>query len=199
MKTLRHTAGYLLTRPTQPTINATPRGLYTLQLETQRDGLVYVPSSYQPDKLAPLVLMLHGAGGDAWAALALLEGLADRYGLLLLAVASQGQTWDMIVRDFGPDIAVIDQALAYVFNHYTVDPQRIAIAGFSDGASYALSTGLTNGNLFTHIMAFSPGFMAPADQQGHPKLFVSHGTHDSILLVDRCSRRIVPQLQQAGL
>lgn len=32
-------------------------------------------------------------------------------------------------------------------------------AGFSDGASYALSLGLPNGNLFSHIVAFSPGFM----------------------------------------
>jgi len=37
--------------------------------------------------------------------------------------------------------------------------------GFSDGASYALSVGITNGDLFTHVIAFSPGFVAPARQQ----------------------------------
>ena len=34
-------------------------------------------------------------------------------------------------------------------------------SGFSDGASYALSLGAANGDLFTHIAAFSPGFMRP--------------------------------------
>jgi len=49
----------------------------------------------------------------------------------------------------------------------------IAIAGFSDGASYALSVGITDP--FTHVIAFSPGFMAPARQEGKPRLFISHG------------------------
>ncbi len=37
--------------------------------------------------------------------------------------------------------------------------------GFSDGASYALSLGVPNGDLFTHIVAFSPGFMRLPDQE----------------------------------
>jgi phospholipase/carboxylesterase len=28
-------------------------------------------------------------------------------------------------------------------------------------ASYALSLGIANGNLFSHVLAFSPGFLAP--------------------------------------
>jgi poly(3-hydroxybutyrate) depolymerase len=48
----------------------------------------------------------------------------------------------------------------------TVDPQRICVSGFSDGASYALSLGLANGDLFTHVAAFSPGFMRPPCTQG---------------------------------
>ena len=73
----------------------------------------------------------------------------------------------------------------------------MAVGGFSDGASYALSLGITNGDLFTHVMAFSPGFMAPAGQMGSPRIFVSHGTRDGVLPIDRCSRKIVPQLERA--
>jgi phospholipase/carboxylesterase len=79
-----------------------------------------------------------------------------------------------------------------------VDARRVAAGGFSDGASYALSLGLTNGDLFTHVMAFSPGFMAPADHVGEPDCYVSHGTRDQVLPIDRCSRRIVPALERAG-
>jgi phospholipase/carboxylesterase len=71
---------------------------------------------------------------------------------------------------------------------------RLAIGGFSDGASYALSLGISNGDLFTHVLAFSPGFMAPAGRTGSPHIFVSHG----VLPIDRCSRKIVPDLERGG-
>jgi phospholipase/carboxylesterase len=75
---------------------------------------------------------------------------------------------------------------------------RLAIGGFSDGASYALSLGITNADLFTHVIAFSPGFMAPAGYTGSPRLFISHGMRDGVLPIDRCSRRIVPELERCG-
>jgi phospholipase/carboxylesterase len=74
----------------------------------------------------------------------------------------------------------------------------VAVGGYSDGASYALSLGIANGDLFTHVLAFSPGFMAPTGQVGAPRIFVSHGTRDGWLPIERCSRRIVPQLERAG-
>ena len=95
-------------------------------------------------------------------------------------------------------MACIERALAQTFQHYAIDPTHIAIGGFSDGASYALSLGLTNGDLFTHVLAFSPGFLAPTRQRGTPQLFVAHGTRDVVLPIDSCSRQIVRQVRQAG-
>jgi len=74
----------------------------------------------------------------------------------------------------------------------------VAIEGFSDGASYALCLGLTNGDLFTHIIAFSPGFASPGISRGSPLVFVSHGTNDRVLPIERTSRRVVPQLETEG-
>jgi phospholipase/carboxylesterase len=79
-----------------------------------------------------------------------------------------------------------------------VQARTVAVAGFSDGASYALSLGLGNGDLFTHVIAFAPGFMAPEAQVGSPRLFVTHGVGDRILPIDVCSRRLVPRLERAG-
>lgn len=189
--------GRLVARPTLVT-NSAPVGSQQLGIVAPRDVLLYVPPQYRPDRPAPVAVMLHGAGGDAAGGLGLLQSFADERGLILVGPASRGQTWDMLRGGYGPDINVIDQALAQVFQVYAVDPQRLAIGGFSDGASYALSVGVTNGDLFSHVIAFSPGFLAPADQQGAPKLFISHGTRDSVLPIDRCSRRIVPQMQRAG-
>jgi predicted esterase len=142
--------------------------------------------------------MLHGAGGNAQHGLSPLQGFADEGGVLLLAPDSRRRTWDVIVDRYGPDVEYIDRALAQTFSRYAVDPKRIAAGGFSDGASYALSLGLTNGDLFTHVIAFSPGFIAPAGQKGAPRLFISHGIRDQVLPIERCSRRIVPQVKSAG-
>ncbi|MDQ3831712.1 MAG: phospholipase [Candidatus Tectomicrobia bacterium] len=189
--------GILLARPT-PVRHQAALGPQALQLGDTRDGLLYVPMGYHPDRPAPLALLLHGAGGHAHHGLALLQHFADSSGLILLAPESRRKTWDVILDAYGPDVAFIDRALAQTFQRYAVDPAHVAVGGFSDGASYALSLGLTNGDLLTHVIAFSPGFMAPTRQQGSPRLFISHGTHDQVLPIEHCSRRIVPQLRRAG-
>ncbi|MBF5046420.1 phospholipase [Aggregicoccus sp. 17bor-14] len=175
-----------------------PAGVQSLGLGSPRDGLLYVPVGYRPERPAPLALMLHGAGGDAAQGLSVLRAWADEAGLLVLAPDSRGPTWDLILDDFGADVAFLERALAQVFARCSVDPERLAIAGFSDGASYALSLGLTNGTLFTHVLAFSPGFMAPAARRGHPRIYVSHGTRDAVLPIGACSRRLVPRLEHEG-
>ncbi len=172
-------------------------GLQALGLDYKRDGLIYIPPGYNPATPVALAVMLHGAGGDAEHGMSLIRHLADDANIILLAPISRGPSWDIISFDrFGPDIAFINQALAETFIRYNIDTTRLAIGGFSDGASYALSVGLTNGDLFTHIIAFSPGFYYAAEMKGKPGVFVSHGTSDDILPINSCSRRLVPRLQK---
>ena len=191
------TQGHLAARPVEVK-ETSPQGLRKLGLDGGRDGVLYVPRGYRVDRPAPLALMLHGAGGNAQQGVSLLQRFADEHGMLLLAPDSRRQTWDVIFDRYGPDVSYIDRALAQTFSRYAVDSKRIAVGGFSDGASYALSLGVTNGDLFTHVIAFSPGFMAPTRQQGSPRVYISHGTRDQVLPIQRCSRRIVPQLKGAG-
>lgn len=190
--------GQLGARPEtpEPTGAAQP-GLHRLGITSGRDGLIYVPTGHRAGRPTALALLLHGAGGNAQHGISLLQPLADANNLLLLAPDSRKGTWDVIVSDYGQDVEYIDRALAQTFSRYDVDPAHVAIGGFSDGASYALSLGITNGDLFTHIIAFSPGFMVPTRQEGQPRIYVSHGTHDQVLSIDACSRRIVPQLRRA--
>ena len=191
--------GRLRARPGTPAADAnSPVGLHRLGLGRGRDGLLYIPATYTAEKLAPLVVLLHGAGGTAQHGIGLLQAMTDEEGLILLAPDSRQQTWDVIMGGYGPDVDLLDRALAQTFARYAVDPAHVGIGGFSDGASYALSLGIGNGHLFTHVLAFSPGFMAPARQEGAPGIFISHGTGDQVLPIDRCSRRIVPQLKRDG-
>jgi phospholipase/carboxylesterase len=173
-----------------------PPGLHPLGLGARRDGLLRVPPEAGDGRALPLVVMLHGAGGHAAGALRLIEDSAP--GALLLAPESRGPTWDVLGGAYGPDVAFLDEALRGVFARHRVDGRRVALAGFSDGASYALSLALGNGDLFTHALAFSPGFAAPPAPVGRPRLFVSHGVSDEVLPIGPCSRRLVPRLRAAG-
>lgn len=174
-------------------------GLRALDLGPGPEVLLHVPPG--PDDAAPprLVLTLHGAGANAQDGLAPLLPLADAHRLLLLAPKSQGKTWDILRGGWGPDVQRIDDALAQVFMSHPVDATRLAISGFSDGASYALSLGLANADLFTHVIALSPGFVAPGPRVGTPRVYVSHGRGDKVLPIDQTTRRIVPQLRAAGV
>lgn len=189
--------GRLRAQPAYPPAAVSGRTGLLTQDDSAGDllALRYVPA---PADCGPyrLVLLLHGAGGSARQAIDLLLPLADAHRLLLVAPESTHATWDLITEGFGPDVRRIDRILTQVFDAYPVE--RVAVGGFSDGASYALSLGLTNGDLFDAVLAFSPGFAAPLVTHGRPPVYVSHGTGDPVLPIDRCSRRLVPWLRTLG-
>lgn len=189
----------LTARPAVPT-GAIASGLWPLELGNGRDGALLVPASYAADVPAPLMLLLHGAGGSAEHMLDFRSADAEREGILLLAVDSRATTWDAIRDTYGPDVAFLDQALAWTFARCRVDPTHVIVEGFSDGASYGLGIGIANGDLFTRVVAFSPGFV-PAfagDPVGNPPIFVAHGTRDLVLPIDQTSRYWVDVLRNEG-
>ena len=176
-----HEQGRLRSRPRKAHVVAAPLGLQVLGFDAgTTDVYLYVPAGYRMETPAPLVLLLHGAGEDARDGLAQLRGQADEVGIILLALSSRGPTWDSILGRgrYGADIVAIDGALEHTFSRCAVDPQHVGVGGYSDGASYALSLGLANGALFSHVLAFSPGFLAATGQTGSPRIFVSYGTED---------------------
>jgi hypothetical protein len=69
-------------------------------------------------------------------------------------------------------------------------PHPVALARVSDGAPYALGLGRANGRRFTHLLAFSPGFLIPVHEEGVPQ--------DPVHPIATCSRRLVPALPEHG-
>lgn len=184
-------------RPGTPT-SAGPLGLRRLGLGGDIDGSVYVPASYSAATPAPLVLLLHGAGGDAADFITPFIAEADQTGHVLLAVDSRKVTWDFAGGTFGPDIAFMDNALADTFSRYRIDAQRVAVGGFSDGATMSLAVGLSNGDLFRRVVAWTPGALIDTKHRGEPGVFVSHGSLDAIFPVGPNARVIVNELRKQG-
>ena len=168
-----------------------------LGLDPDRDAILHMPPKPAPGPL-PLLVLLHGAGGRGDRMLERLGTAGDDAGVVVLAPDSRGPSWDAIRGSFGPDVRFLNKALEKVFQMVAIDPARLAVGGFSDGATYALSLGLINGDLFTRVIAFSPGFLVDGTPHGQPRFFVSHGRADDILPINQCSRRLVPELQKTG-
>jgi phospholipase/carboxylesterase len=190
----------LRARPRKGAGSAPGAGLRSLKVRRTRDAQLYVPAAVaESGAAAPFLVYLHGATGSEQQGITRLKDYADKFGFVLLSPASGERTWDAIRGEYGADVRMLDEALTRSFELCNVDAKKVAVCGFSDGASYALGVGLANGTLFPSLMAFSPGFVPEGfEPEGHPRLFISHGTEDQILPIDTCSRRLVPELKQQG-
>lgn len=171
--------------------------------------------AYLPKGMAasprPLLVALHGAGGEPANVLAAWRAHADAHGIVLMIPRSINGTWDM-VEDlksrlgaemnvqprFGKDLQAIDDALADLFAKVAVDTRRIGLVGFSDGASYALSVGTANPRLFSSVIALSPGHSFAAKFDKAQRVFISHGERDQVLPFSN-ARAIAARLRGRGM
>lgn len=165
---------------------------------TSRDGKLYVPGIARVRAPLPLLVLLHGGGGRA-DDFRYTFPIAEEFGVAILTLDARANTWDGVDSPFGPDVMFIDAALGYTFARVAIDPQRVAIGGVSDGGFYALSIGLVNGDLFTHVVAVAPGrYALVAPPVGRPRILVAHGTRDNVYTVHLSRNLVVPKLRAAG-
>src|SRR5215510_2071743 len=188
--------GRLSARP-RTDVKTSATGQIMLGLDSKRDAVLYIPKNAASSPL-PLLVMLHGATQSAEDMFWYLGSTHEEAGVAVLAPNSRGTTWDAIRNTFADDVNDLNRALERTFERVAIDPARVALGGFSDGATYAISLGLINGDLFNSVIAFSPGFVIDGDEHGKPRFFISHGTHDHILPIDRCGRRIAAELKASG-
>ena len=188
--------GRLVARPRTVTSALAP-GFSPLAIGKDRDGTLFVPAAAKNGPV-PLVVLFHGAGGSAQGIRRRLFAAPDSIDFAVLIPDSRGPTWDAIRGMYGPDITFIDSALKVVFASVNIDPQRIIASGFSDGASYALALARINGDLFSRVVAFSPGFIPHGAPTGKPEIYITHGSDDPILPFEATSQRIAPAMKNAG-
>jgi phospholipase/carboxylesterase len=190
-------------RPSAPTTRLSP-GAHVLGLGTAiyrgmlRDGTLYIPTRSALGSPVPLLVLLHGGGGQSHD-FNFVFPIAEEFGVALLTLDARHNTWDAVDSPFGPDVLFINEALQNTFEHVAIDPSRIALGGLSDGGMYALSVGIMNGDLFTHLIAVAPGYVqAPAPAVGMPRVFLAHGSRDNVYSVSSSRDGLLPQLRQAG-
>jgi len=97
---------------------------------------------------APLLVLLHGSGGNGHRIAELWKDMADKNGIILLAPdAFRNDRWRL--REDGPDVihAIIGAACAAL----PVDGKRIYLFGQSGGAVYALMLGMLEAPYFAAV------------------------------------------------
>ena len=160
-------------------------------------AFAYVPAgAAAPD---PLIVLLHGAGGNAREFLDQFRRTAEERKVILLSVQSNGRTWAVRKpNEREADVANIKAAIRELTGKVPVDASRTTVMGFSDGASYALSVGMAYPRLFHAIVAFSPGYaFAPSRLDTDQRIFIAHGRRDPILPAEN-TREMVKGLESAG-
>lgn len=125
----------------------------------ERTYYLDVPASAKQD--APLVVLLHGSGGNGGFMVLRWQDIAAREGIVLLAPDSlhTDKGWDL--KDDGPDY--IHDLIAAVAAAHSIDHRRIYVFGQSGGAVYSLTLGMLESEYFAAIGFHAGGWRKPAE------------------------------------
>ncbi len=169
----------------------------TRELEEFPGYYIHVPKNALGKKKVPLVVMIHGRIRNGLMEVEKFRGLSEKHGMILLTVSSiEPGYWDVVrdlidgnikysitpygveIYNFKPrDVYKLDSALKYVLNNQAIDPERIALVGFSDGGSYSYFLGRNNQKFFSRIAPLSAmaQFYGEDDPQSKSQFFISGG------------------------
>jgi len=130
------------------------------EIETLKSGAslipkTYLPSKYNKEEAAPLVVLLHGYGGNPTEILEVYKPLAESKGAILMACrASEIQSRNSFFWDFENRTAIdkIRRDIEGVAKRFNVDKDKIVLSGFSQGGYLCYDFGLKNADLFKGLL-----------------------------------------------
>jgi predicted esterase len=142
---------------------------------------MYVPEEYTPNRSWPLMVVLHGAGGDAAGFITAFIKDAKKNRYILAAVKSLGLSWEepSIYDKNNPDDKLILGTMEDIRKNYSIDADRIFLAGFSAGGSMACVFGFKYHSLFRGLAPMSL-FQESGDKNaaGHLIVLITSGEKD---------------------
>ncbi len=149
---------------------------------------IYVPENYRPDRAWPLVMALHGGGGNGRGFLWSWLRDARGQGAILIAPTAVGATWALSGPD--GDTPNLARILDWARSRWTLDSQRLLLTGMSDGGTFTYVSGLEAASPFTHLAPVSASFhpmlaqMADPDRMKGLPIYLVHGALDWMFSVD---------------
>jgi predicted esterase len=161
---------------------------------------VFVPSSYDGTRSFPLVIALHGMGGDENSyfehyANGLFKEEAERHGYIVACPKGRGPA-SMYMGDAERDVLDV---MTEMTRAYRIDPDRVYLTGHSMGGFGTLSVAMNHPELFAAIAPVAGGVMSPPGLSKIARVpqLIIHGDADRTVPVER-SRVIVATDKKLG-
>lgn len=176
---------------------------------TSRDGtnLAYwlmSPQEIDPEKKYPLVLALHGRGGNTEAATVLASAeMRKKYPCFVIAPAvSRKEVWAATEDPQGPPrtqrITIVMEAIGAAMKAHPVDPSRVYVTGQSMGGYGTFGAIAESPRTFAAAMPVCGGWNPDdAVKMKDVPIWVFHGDADRTVPVER-SRKMVEAIQRSG-
>ena len=142
---------------------------------------LFVPPGYDGRKRLPLVLDLHGSGGNAagQARTSGFESVAAAEGFLVATLDAENARWNVPVQPGRPDdVAYVSDVIDHVAKHACLDDARVYATGFSGGGRMSSTLGC---RLTARLAAIAPvsALRFPAPCAGRPlPVLTFHGLAD---------------------
>ena len=124
---------------------------------SERSYFLYEPADRKPDEKLPLVITLHGSGGDARMLVDHWRETAERERIVLMGPLSHaGRGWNLATDS--PDFF---QALVEIgVKEYGADPRRVYLFGFSAGGHHTMSLAVLEPEYFAAAGVYA-GVLGP--------------------------------------
>ncbi len=144
---------------------------------------LYVPETYAPAVLWPVIVALHGGSGSGRDFLWTWVREARSRGYIVVAPQSRGETWNE------EDDRGLLQILTWLGRNYHIDEHRLLLTGLSDGATFAILYGLAHPTVYRAIAPLC-GVLHPANElvgnlerAANVPIYLVHGALDFLFPV----------------
>ncbi|MEK5332275.1 alpha/beta hydrolase [Lysinibacillus sp. FSL W8-0992] len=155
------------------------------------------PTNMDPTKKYPAIFLLHGMGSNEEDLPQLVQEFQDQCHIISVRgpiTQKPGYAFFTIQEVGKPDRAIFDKVLIALqrfmleaIEEFQIDPHKVYVLGFSQGAVLAQSLAFVMGNLITGIVALSgytPKFVTEEyaiRTVNHLHAFISHGDYDYVI------------------
>lgn len=149
-------------------------------------SFLYVPPALDRTKPAPVLIFLHGSGGNFKAYLWLLSRLADRLNFVVLAPSCGMGNWR-----WPETYGIVDGAIAAAAKHVVIARDNLHVMGLSNGGLGVCQLARDSGARYRSLIFLSPVFDAECIQSEafahecqRSRLFILTGGRDDRVPID---------------
>lgn len=159
----------------------------------KRPYLIHLPPSYDGRRKLPMIIVLHGGGGNYHYAMKMtgMNTEADKESFIVVYPNGSGRlgrfirTWNAgdccgyAHKHKVDDIAFLNYLIDYFSTHYAVDREKVSLVGFSNGAMLAYEAGCQLADKLAAIASVGGSMTGREPEPSRPlSVIIIHGQRD---------------------